>query len=131
MRQNGGPQRGQGPALLLLPLLLLAAAAARAAAQAAGDAATIPIDWAAVPDTLPAAKDLQANCICDVLPATCTPNCCCDPGCPAAAVAAARAAGTCLPEGAPPQQLEYCAPSDAFARVRVRQRSWGPSVIRR
>jgi hypothetical protein len=67
-------------------------------------------------------KDLDASCICDVLNATCTPGCCCDPDCPAAAVAAFKAGDGCLPEGAPPQQLDYCVPDDSFAQARARTR---------
>ncbi|KAI8464733.1 MAG: hypothetical protein J3K34DRAFT_525958 [Monoraphidium minutum] len=109
------------PRRRLPPLLLLLALAARAAAPAAaqGGAPTYAVDWAAVPDAPAAAKDLQSDCICAVLGAACTPNCCCDARCPKAAVAAFKAEGSCLPEGVPPQQLDYCSPADAFARVNL------------
>ncbi|WIA37923.1 hypothetical protein OEZ86_001300 [Tetradesmus obliquus] len=50
---------------------------------------------------------------------TCTPNCCCDPACPAAVVAGFRAASSCLPEGPPPEQLAYCTPEEPFAKVNL------------
>jgi hypothetical protein len=62
---------------------------------------------------------LTSACMCALLNSgTCTPNCCCDPACPPSVVAGFRAAGSCLPEGPPPEQLAYCTPDEPFAKVR-------------
>ncbi|GBF94811.1 hypothetical protein Rsub_07983 [Raphidocelis subcapitata] len=104
----------------LLAVAVLVLAPAPAAAQA-GPPPTYPIDWAAVPAAGGAApaKDLAGSCLCDLLNATCTPYCCCDPDCPAGVVAAFQAGAGCLPEGPPQQQLDYCTPAEAFAQVNL------------
>eukprot|EP00878_Enallax_costatus_P017874 GHUV01018785.1.p2 GENE.GHUV01018785.1~~GHUV01018785.1.p2 ORF type:complete len:135 (+),score=36.56 GHUV01018785.1:636-1040(+) len=79
---------------------------------------TYAIDWTSVPATPAAETDLgSSSCICALLGGSCTPNCCCDPACPASVVAEMRAADSCLPEGPPPEQLAYCAPDEPFAKV--------------
>jgi hypothetical protein len=95
-------------------------------AYAAATYAAYPIDWAAIESA--AADDssssdsnstsLTSSCMCALLNSgTCTPNCCCDPACPAFAVEGFRAASSCLPEGPPPEQLAYCTPDEPFAKV--------------
>ncbi|KAF8069700.1 Tctn1 [Scenedesmus sp. PABB004] len=110
---------------LLSALLACASLAAAAVGGARGENsfATFPVDWARVPaaGAEPAtAANLTATCTCALLNAgACTPNCCCDPACPAPLVAGFRAAGACLPEGPPPEQLTYCTPDEPFARVNL------------
>jgi hypothetical protein len=109
------------PHLLAVAVLVLAPAPATAQS---GLPPTYPIDWTAVPDAAAAAaaagaRDLDGGCICDLLSGTCTPHCCCDPDCPEGVVAAFRAGAGCLPEGPQQQQLDYCAPAEAFAQVRA------------
>lgn len=100
------------PAITLL-LLLLAAPAAHAALPFQ----QLAVDWSLVPDAPEAAANLSSSCICALLNSTCTPGCCCDPACPAELVQGFKAAGQCLPEGPPPQQLPYCIPAEPFAKV--------------
>lgn len=105
--------------LLKLALLLHQ----RPPAYAAASYATYPIDWAAIEADASSSSDsnntsLTSSCMCALLNSgTCTPNCCCDPACPAAVVAGFRAASSCLPEGPPPEQLAYCTPEEPFAKV--------------
>ncbi len=79
------------------------------------------IDWNIVSSSsTPAYSDLRADCVCALLNSTCTPNCCCDPNCPAAVVEGFRAQGSCLPEGPAAQQLAYCTSGDPLAKVGTR-----------
>lgn len=78
---------------------------------------TYPVDWSLVPPSPETPVNLTSNCICALLAGACTPNCCCDPACPASVVAEFRAADSCLPEGPPPEQLAYCTPDQPFAKV--------------
>lgn len=84
---------------------------------------TYPIDWNAVP-TNPPAKNLTANCICNLNPITCDPDCCCDTMCPAGVTAVTLANGQCLPSGPPPEALDWCVASSSVARVRRLAHAW-------
>ena len=88
---------------------------------------TYPLQWSMVP-TATFAKNLTANCICDVTAFACDPGCCCDPNCPAAVTATAQANGTCLPQGPPDQTLDYCVASNFVQKVSCIARCCGNPV---
>jgi len=79
---------------------------------------TYPVNWNSVPSSS-SAKDLTANCICNVVEFVCDPSCCCDPACPPSVVNATRIAGACLPEGPPDETLDYCVPSSWVQKVNL------------
>jgi hypothetical protein len=109
----------QAAALLqLLPLACLLIAARIPTAAGVLPFQQAAVDWTLVPDTPEAAANLTTSCICALLNGTCTPGCCCDAACPTELVQSFRAAGQCLPEGTPPQQLPFCVPAEPFAKVR-------------
>ncbi|KAL6760283.1 hypothetical protein V8C86DRAFT_2556402 [Haematococcus lacustris] len=77
-----------------------------------------PLDWSTVP-AVPAATNLTVNCTCDIERFVCNIGCCCDPDCIPPVVAATRASLQCLPEGVPPETLDYCVPNSYVAKVNL------------
>jgi hypothetical protein len=87
------------------------------------------VDWNLVPTEPEAAANLSTSCICALLNGTCTPGCCCDTACPTELIAGFKAAGNCMPEGPPPQQLPYCVPAEPFAKVRTCGGAWQQACV--
>jgi hypothetical protein len=77
------------------------------------------LDWATVPNATAdiAPRSITGACACKAAAGACTPNCCCDPDCPPALLQQYAAEGACLPEGSPPDQLQYCTAADTIAKV--------------
>lgn len=76
------------------------------------------IDWTTVPTTTgSSSRSVSGTCVCKASVGSCTPNCCCDPECPAALVQQYKGEGSCLPEGPSPDQLQYCAASEPISKV--------------
>ncbi len=112
------------PVQLLLALLLAATATCAAGDASAGFSALDAVDWASLPlgsGGAAAGTNLTLGCACALGGiGTCTPRCCCDPGCPASATAAHVATGTCLQgSGMSAEPLSFCTSVAPLARVNL------------
>ena len=85
-------------------------------------AAEVPIselvDWSQVPDSTPAARNLNnanlGQCICDLTTNACDPLCCCDADCTAQEVALFA---SCEPSLGSSSSVPYCFNQDAATRI--------------